>query len=459
MLELIEQTLLTKLLPYKQRKLFVAFSGGIDSVVLLHACYQLNQAGMLANDIVVCHIHHGLSEHADSWLDFAKQQAKHYGFVFKSKQVNLAKTQGNIEARARNARYQAFAELSGSEAESKALFLTGHHLDDQVETFLLALKRGSGTSGLSAMAELQVLKQREILRPLLSIKRTDIVAYAKKFQLKWFDDESNTDQRFDRNFLRQQILPLLTERWPHFPQAVAKSAEHCREAQTLIAEVAEQDLKACQVAQDQFDCQYLLSLTTQRFNHVIRQILANKGEEMPTVKQLAQLKAQLHADIDKTPTVKLASCYFRRFKNDLYITGELSELSSWSAQLDKTQLIAGHSVFIPLPDGMGQLEVFACQTPLLTEDNDANFQHVYLTHLEQLHIGFCHQNPVCLPDYRQKSRVLKKVLQELNLAPWQRTRQLFFYQENELLAAVGQFVCQPHHERFSHQYCVLLRIV
>ena len=126
-------------------------------------------------------------------------------------------------------------------APSNAVIVTAHHQDDQVETFLLALKRGAGLTGLSAMSERMLFgnEQQQLFRPLLSVNKSEILNFAKAHGLDWVEDDSNVDTQFDRNFLRQEILPLLSERWPGFAKAVSRSAAHCRDSEALIGDLLE----------------------------------------------------------------------------------------------------------------------------------------------------------------------------------------------------------------------------
>ncbi|WP_268647783.1 tRNA lysidine(34) synthetase TilS, partial [Escherichia coli] len=154
--------------------------------------------------------------------------------------VQVDARQGGIEAAARAARYAAF---SAALAEGEAL-LTAQHLDDQSETFLLALKRGSGPAGLSAMAARATLGEHLLLRPLLGCSRQTLESYAQRHALSWIDDDSNQDTRFDRNFLRLQVLPQLNQRWPHFASAVARSASLCAEQEQLLDELLAEPLQS-----------------------------------------------------------------------------------------------------------------------------------------------------------------------------------------------------------------------
>ncbi|WP_448248634.1 tRNA lysidine(34) synthetase TilS [Thalassotalea agariperforans] len=449
MMSMIEQHIFDCFSQFPNKPIYLAYSGGVDSQVLLHAAAQLLTQGKLTNPLMVCHIHHGLSDNADRWLAFAEQQSQHYQSGFLSKKVQLMQDSGeSLEALARDARYQALVEMT----EVNDVIATGHHNDDQAETFLLALKRGSGLTGLAAMKGQQAFYQRQLVRPLLAIPRQTIEAYADAHQLTWIEDESNHDNRFDRNFLRNDILPLLTERWPAIKQTIARSAEHCRDAENLILEVTEQDYQQCCNSDNSLSVSALLTLSPARFNLLIRYFLKQNHGLMPSRQQLVELAQQLKAACDKTPAIKIGNYWLRRYQDSLYITPEYSDLSQWQRTVDLNELSEGKTISISLPDQLGEFSITKGEminaTPVSSALANSTLvksmqQYLFLDENLPLTLTFSHDNPKCLPDFRDKSRSLKKVLQELNIAPWLRKRQLFLMQNSLLVGVAGQFICQP----------------
>ena len=206
------------------RQILVAFSGGLDSTVLLHQLVQwrTENPGVALRAI---HVHHGLSANADAWVTHCENVCQQWQVPLVVERVQLAQEGLGIEAHARQARYQAFrSALLPGEA-----LVTAQHLDDQCETFLLALKRGSGPAGLSAMAEVSEFAGTRLIRPLLARTRGELEQWALAHGLRWIEDESNQDDSYDRNFLRLRVVPLLQQRWPHFAEATARSAALCAE--------------------------------------------------------------------------------------------------------------------------------------------------------------------------------------------------------------------------------------
>ncbi|PKI14693.1 tRNA lysidine(34) synthetase TilS [Colwellia sp. 12G3] len=412
-------------------ELIIAYSGGIDSQVLLHALTQLKQHQLISNDITVCHVNHGLSDNATSWQEFAKTECAKHSVDLVIKCVNVqTKAQQSLEELARDARYYALKTLR----DNKSIVLTGHHSDDQSETFLLALKRGAGLKGLSAMSVQTQLGQHLLVRPLLSVSRQEIETYAKTHQLSWVEDESNLDTCYDRNFIRQQIMPLLRERWPSINNTINRSASHCLAGQELLDELAEQDLVICKASSTSLYTQALKVLSPARFNNVIRFFLAHQDYLMPSTEQLKQVRQQLQASEDKTPQIKVGQCVLRRFKEQLFITPNYIDISDWRREID----LSKGSIVIELPDNLGKLSV----NIELTQGN-AQPLVCLPAQGQQVSVSFSHNNPKCLPDFRMHSRSLKKVLQELNVEPWQRKRTAFLYYDDQLVAAIGHFICKP----------------
>ena len=441
-MSVIEQALVCALSKHPTMPLVIAYSGGVDSQVLLHALASLRQKNSanpsISNVMTVCHVNHGLSVNAGMWQDFAKEQCQQINLPLKICQVNVqAQAQHSLEALARDARYQALQSLY----QEPAVILTGHHSDDQAETFLLALKRGSGLKGLSAMAEETRQGKDYLVRPLLHISRAQIVEYANEHDLSWIEDESNGDTRFDRNFIRNGIMPLLTKRWPSIVSTINRSSEHCQEGQLLLDELAAADLVTCQDEKYNLVVGALSHLSQARFNNLIRYFLTLNHCLMPSTEQLLQLYQQLSAAQDKNPSVKVGDHYFRRYKKVLTLTDDFEDVSEWQANINLLE----HNVSIELPDNLGRLKVIVGRH----EQSEArqpmvNKQQLIKAPIKNQKVTVCfkHNNPKCLPDYRNHSRSLKKVLQELNIPPWQRKRIPFLYYDDVLVAAVGHFVCQ-----------------
>jgi tRNA(Ile)-lysidine synthase len=221
----------------RTRRLCLAFSGGLDSTALLYALAQLRaREGFKLRAL---HVNHQLHPLAGEWARAAQATARRLHVPCEIVEIEIARPRGeSLEAAARAARYAALKQ----QLESDELLLTAHHQEDQLETILLALFRGSGVRGLSAMQAVTNLAPVQLLRPLLPVSRAQLTQYAHTRGFKWSEDPSNEDDRFDRNYLRRAVLPALRRRWPAVASTASRSAAHLAEARTLLDQLAREAL-------------------------------------------------------------------------------------------------------------------------------------------------------------------------------------------------------------------------
>ncbi|MDP9784688.1 tRNA lysidine(34) synthetase TilS [Pseudomonas fluorescens] len=229
--------LLTQLSPWRNAATWrIAFSGGLDSTVLLHLLASLAKNQTLP-PLSAIHIHHGLQAVADAWPDHCRSVCKALGVPLEVVSVQV-QPGASIERAARDARYGAFVAA----LRSNEVLLTAQHRDDQAETLLFRLLRGAGVRGLAAMPRQRPLGQGYLLRPLLDVSRAELEVYATQQGLSWIDDPSNDDHRYARNYLRQRVFPVLAEQWPQVSATLARSAAHMGQAQGLLDDLARIDL-------------------------------------------------------------------------------------------------------------------------------------------------------------------------------------------------------------------------
>ncbi|CAH2775540.1 MAG: tRNA(Ile)-lysidine synthetase (EC [uncultured Paraburkholderia sp.] len=221
-------------------RIAIAFSGGVDSSVLLDAAVRV--AG--ASRCIALHVHHGLSAHADAWLAHCEKFARERRVEFAAQRVDVPRDAGmGVEAAAREARYRALKEMCA--AYGVGTLWIAQHADDQAETVLLQLLRGAGLAGLAAMASERVSPGASVtrVRPLLNLLHAQLEHYARGQRLRWIDDESNADTRYARNALRHEVTPALTVHFPGFRDALARTAAHAASAQRLLDTLARIDMK------------------------------------------------------------------------------------------------------------------------------------------------------------------------------------------------------------------------
>lgn len=259
-------------LPQAAAPLVVGYSGGLDSTVLLHllaADPQARHAGLRA-----LHVHHGLQADADAWVAHCAACCAGLGVPLEIVHVAVDRSSGlGLEGAAREARHAAFA----ANLRAGEILALAHHRDDQAETFLLRALRGAGVDGLAAMRSWRAYAGGWLWRPLLEVARADLLAHARAHRLGWIDDPGNDDPGFDRNVLRQHVLPVLQARWPHAAAALARSAALSAEASDLLQAGDDDTLAAIRRAPDLLDVPSLLALTTARRARVLRRWIAGLG--------------------------------------------------------------------------------------------------------------------------------------------------------------------------------------
>ncbi|MGR5350869.1 tRNA lysidine(34) synthetase TilS [Vibrio alfacsensis] len=413
-------------------KIVLAFSGGVDSRLLLELLSRYQRARS-----VTCHavyVHHGLSANADDWAEKCVLWAKQAGISCTIERVSLDIHSGeSIELLAREARYHALAK----HVQDGDLLLTGQHADDQVETFLLALKRGSGPKGLSSMAESMPFSGGMLVRPILSVRREQIERIVHRLGLEWVEDESNQDTRYDRNFLRHRIVPELAARWPNIHQAVQRSASLCAQQEALLDELLGATFE--QTLHPDFSLRIggLTSHSDLARAHLIRMWLAKLNVNMPSQTQLSLIWNEVAlAQQDANPKLKLKQGEVRRFQHRLYWVTETVDVSAWqsSLQLD---------VALPLPERLGELT-------LTTTSNQANI--ALPPYPERLRVTFNPEGLTAHPTTRGHSRKLKKLFQEYNVPSWLRRKMPILMYQDQVVAVADLFVDQA----FGGQDCELV---
>jgi tRNA(Ile)-lysidine synthase len=308
------------------------------------------------------------------------------------------------------------------------LLLTAHHQDDQAETLLLQLLRGSGVNGLAAMPSLAPLGLGQLARPMLAFARREIEGYARGQRLDWIDDPSNRKLDFDRNYLRHGVMPQLRVRWPGLSRSLARSARHCGEAQTLIDELARRDLAAARgKGDDRLHLVALRALPAPRCRAVLRQWIRERGLPVPPTAALDRILDELlPAPRDRRPEVKWSGGEVRRYRDGLYLLFPLPDLDpDWRRSWD------GASV-LELPAELGRFRMVP-----------ATGQGIAVGRLRaaELTVGFRQGGERCRPVGAAHSRRLKKLLQEAGVAPWERARLPLFWLDGELAAVGDLWVC------------------
>ncbi|WP_122082252.1 tRNA lysidine(34) synthetase TilS [Vibrio coralliirubri] len=414
----------------KPCRLIVAFSGGVDSRVLLELAAQYAKSHHI--ECCAIHVHHGLSNNADYWAEQCQTWCDALSVSLFIERVSLDISRGeSVEKLARDARYQAFKK----HIRQGDVLVTGQHIDDQVETFLLALKRGSGPKGLSSMAKMMPFANAHIVRPLLSVTRTDIEGAARDMALTWVEDESNQDVRFDRNFIRHQVTPTLTERWPSFRESVSRSAQLCAEQELLLDELLESHLQqALGGNQSQSISIEALSQHSDLLRaRILRMWLSCCNQPMPSQKQLKLIWDEVAcAQADANPKLVLNEVEVRRFNHQLYVVKETKDLSNWQSDISMEESLV-------LPDGLGELHLTSAASDGVSNHCDAQRFSLNTTR-GTLRVIFNPEGLSAHPVGRGHSRKLKKLFQEYQVPSWLRRRTPILMDGDRVIAVLGLFV-------------------
>jgi tRNA(Ile)-lysidine synthase len=421
-------------------RLAIALSGGLDSVVLLDSICRLHQTQAkkstkpetkeaAAPRIFAFHIHHGLQKAADEWLVFCEALAKKYkiGFDFRLLHIDTQSNSGNIEARARAARYEALTELCVYHGIEDLLL--AHHQNDQAETVLLQLLRGAGVAGLSSMPESRVLATSAeqassitLWRPLLRLSRDELEAYAREHKLKWIEDPSNQSSKHRRNAIRKSILPKLETIQPGATANLARSADMLAQAQQLLDRLAQQDGKKMhKLKSNTLSVQPLLALNASdpaAANNVLRYWLKVAGLMMPSHERLQAWWLDLQQVRSDAKLEWLHDeCSIRLWREQLQIGATVKpEEGEW--------------IFVSVPASGAKGGLPAAWITKSKKAGAVEFRE--RSGAERLQVTASGPR-----------KTLKNLYQENAVPPWQRQVPLL-YVDGELIAAAGAGISYPH---------------
>ncbi|MDR2366196.1 MAG: tRNA lysidine(34) synthetase TilS [Zoogloeaceae bacterium] len=387
--------------------LWVGFSGGRDSVVLLDIA-----ATLLPGRVHALHVHHGLMPNADAWADFCAAFCRAREIPFTLKKIRTPRADGEgLEAAARQARHQAFQESGAT------VLALAHHQRDQAETLLFNLCRGAGVAGAAAMPTARRAGNLTLLRPLLKSGVSALAAYAEARALSWIEDESNADERHTRNFLRHRVLPELARRFPALETTLARAADHFGDAQTLLRERATEDdiILSGNLA-------LLPSFSLPRQANWLRHWLRQRGWRVPETAMLNEVLRQLAhvaGQSDQCFEFRLAEGSLRLWRGRLRATPRLLPPETAARQWDPATPCSwsGWRLCLEPCRGAGLNAALLAGETLTLRPRQGG---------ETLQI-----HP------RGPRRTLKNLLREADIPPWERHRLPLLYHEQTLIACPG----------------------
>ncbi len=403
----------------QRQKIYIAYSGGVDSHVLLHGCAAMAQ---LKGKLTAVYVHHGLQAEAEFWAKHCEKTAKDLGVAFVMLRVNAKAVPGESpEEAARNARYAALKSLIDVDDS----LLLAQHREDQLETVLLQLFRGAGLRGLSGMPESMAFGSGVMLRPLLNTPKQEILDYANEHQLSWVEDPSNQSSAYDRNFLRNQIVPLLKQRWQGIDKVVSRSARHCADARVLVDEVADELFAE---VFNPIDKTLNISRLTEHLVHaqqlIIRHWFGYLGLKMPAQAKVERILTQVvAADKQRDPVISGQGYSIRRYRDRLYC---LQYKGPVALQDDIW------------PVGQTSINISPNQILSCVPSSKGILRELWLT--AKIEIRFRRGGEKIRLPGREGHHVMKNLFQEAGIPPWERDVMPLIYLNDRLAAIGGQWI-------------------
>ncbi len=396
------------------RRAIVALSGGVDSTVLLHLCAQLSQQHQFP--LAAIHINHQLQPPSDSWARQCAELCERWQIPICVEKVVVKKSGHGIESDARTARYQVFER----QLQQGDILLQGHHADDQAETVIMRLVRGSGVHGMAAIPDQRSVGQGRVIRPLLAISRAQIVDYALQHKLSWVDDPGNLDLTIERNLIRHEVIPKMESQRSGVRQALVRSTEQFAESAGLLDQLAEMDLLAVQQQPRQLDCERLIALEHGRLRNLLRYWVTTSGFLAPSSAVIDRIIDEgLHSRGEAHPLITWFGAEVRRYRTTLYLMAPIA------AEAVCTPVVWKISDPLSLGGGMGTLRAVATKGEGIRAD---------LLGCGELTVRWRCGGERIQPAGRNGHHRLKNLFQESSIPPWQRDSYPLIYLDGELVS-------------------------
>ncbi|QJC28183.1 tRNA lysidine(34) synthetase TilS [Enterobacteriaceae endosymbiont of Plateumaris braccata] len=401
----------TQFILHKFQKILVAYSGGLDSTVLLYNLVKLRKIYPYIK-LRAIHVNHNLNFYSNQWSKMCFLQCQKWNIPFICKNIILNKKQGNIEEKARLERYKIFNDF----IENNEIIVTAHHLDDHYETILLFLKRGSGLKGLSGISQINIINKLRLFRPLLDISRKELLHYAINNNLHWVEDQSNLNNKYDRNFLRNVILPQIHNRWPFFKKSVLKTSSICREQEELITELLNSVMKRLIQSNNSLFFIPLYKFSIVKRNSIIRKWIEFNQCQMPSKKILSIIwKNIVCSKSDYKSYLKIGIYQIRKYNFHLFCIKNFFTL--------KNKVYYWSNISLPfiLPNNLGKLFI-------LNKYKKNTLQIRKPKNKEKVYIKFFVTGEYFFLNNMKKKTKIHDIWKKLNIPIWERYNiPLLFY--------------------------------
>lgn len=401
------------------KKMWIACSGGMDSCVLLHLIHSHKQKIKQNLELQVVYVNHGLQAEGAKWGEFCKAQSSAYDIPFLQLDISEALPKGiSVEAWARDRRYSMIADVM----QKDDLLLTAHHQDDQVETFFLQALRGVGPRGLASMPANKVFAKGYHVRPLLNFTRSELFLYANENDLIWNEDPSNSETRYDRNYLRHNILSDIEKQWPAYRKTITRLIKNQQETKTLLSEIGQVDLEntlsndRCCLRLDK-----LKKLSLVRQKNLIYSWLHDRRLATPDSKHMNHIISDIvNSASESSPCVNWKDVEIRRYRNLLYICKRKKqelENNSQDWNISEPLYLMGEELVAKSSVGTGLSKEKLKGAKIL--------------------IRYREGGEKIKPQNRSHSKTLKQLFQERAVLPWMRDSYPLIYVDDSLAAVPG----------------------
>jgi len=403
---------------YKNKSFLIAYSGGLDSTVLLYQILKIKKK-IPQIKIRAIHINHNLTCHSKKWVQHCEKTCIKHQIPLIIENIYIDLNEKNIEEKLRIKRYNViYKHLLFDD-----VLLTGHHMNDQCETFFLSLKRGSGPTGLSGMSLETMFGSKKIIRPFLNITKKTLLLWAYHKNLNWIEDFSNSNINYDRNFIRQKIIPIFEERWPFFLKNCLRTIKICQEETELLTNFLNKMIHGLIKFDGSLNIITFKNMKKELATALIRHWISLKKIKAPSYKNIQSIYYQMiFSRKDANPKIILKNNEIRRYKKSLYLIEAQPNFTN--------RFLFWHNINLPLtlPNNLGYLE----------EDNNGIILPKPKNN-ELINIRFQYEGKILILGRNQK-RKIKKIWQEKNIPPWLRNKIPLLFYNNIFIGALGVFI-------------------
>lgn len=403
---------------YKDKLFLIAYSGGMDSTVLLYQLLQIKQTNPQIN-IRAIHINHNLHCHSKKWQKHCLKICQRYNIPLIIEEIDADITK-NIEETLRIKRYN----LIHKNLFEKEILLTGHHLNDQCETFFLSLKRGSGPTGLSAMSVEKIFGKTKIVRPFLTKTKKELKTWAKSNKLKWIEDFTNFNTNYDRNFIRHKIFPILEKKWPFFLKNCFRTTQICNEETKLKNILLKEKMKKFLQYNECLNVENFIHLKEELCKALIRYWISLKNIKAPSYKTIQIIYNEIiYHQKNTNIKVIIGKNEIRRYKNSLYFIKITKKI--------KNMIIFWHNTHhkLSLPNNLGYI----------VKNNEKGTKIPIPKNNALINIRFQYEGKIFIVG-KKKQKNIKNIWQEYNIPPWLRNQIPLLFYNDQLISALGVFI-------------------